>query len=570
MKLTIGKKIFSGFTLIIILLIVLSVVSIVNMRSMGNDSKEIDSNWMPAIQNITAIKENILEIDRLTLRVILEGNSSDLERLTSDITSSSEKLANAKKIYVPTISSTEEQVIFDAFIKQEALYMKTLDALWAAGRENNISKAKILINENRAYYIPMIEELDQAIALNIEGANKASESSVNSYESGQTIVLIVSVIATLLGVLIALFFGRMISRPIIALSEAASRMADGDMNVSIDIRSKDEIGDLGNSFNTMVTNINEVLSNINVSSEQVASGSRQVSDSSQALSQGSTEQASSIEQLTASMEEISAQTRQNAIHANQANELSVAASENAVQGNNQMQQMLKAMEEINDSSSNISKIIKVIDDIAFQTNILALNAAVEAARAGQHGKGFAVVAEEVRNLAARSASAAKETTAMIEGSIKKVELGTKIANDTAEALVKIVDGVAKAGTLVASIASASNEQATGIAQVNQGISQVSEVTQTNSATSEECAAASEELSSQAELLKEMVNKFKLRQVGSPFNYDGLSPDIIRMLESVSKRESMNANHQAYKGSRQAAAAKSEVKISLDDMEFGKY
>ena len=253
--------------------------------------------------------------------------------------------------------------------------------------------------------------------------------------------------------------------------------------------------------------ITKLLMEVNTSAEQVAAGTSQVSDGSQEISQGAVEQASAIEQLTASVTQIAEQTRQNAERANQANTMSADVGTIAFNGNEQMKSMLQAMVEINESSENISKIIKVIDDIAFQTNILALNAAVEAARAGIHGKGFAVVAEEVRNLAAKSASAANETTVLIESSIKKAEDGTMIADSTAEALAHIVKGINQVGGVVKEIASSSNEQASGISEINNGIDQLSQVVQTNSATAEEAAAAAEELSSQAEILKQMVAQF---------------------------------------------------------------
>ncbi len=303
-------------------------------------------------------------------------------------------------------------------------------------------------------------------------------------------------------------FGRMVEN-IRNQVYIVEKIASGDL--TIDVKAKSDKDLLGKKLLEMVQNNNEILFNIELAAKQVASGSRQISDSSISLSQGATEQASSIEELTASIEEIELQIERNANNANKANEISEKTKLNAVKGNEQMKEMLNAMEEINLSSSNISRIIKVIDDIAFQTNILALNAAVEAARAGQHGKGFAVVAEEVRNLAARSAEAAKETTVMIEGSIQKAEVGTKIANETAIALNGIVEDISRAAALVNDIAIASNEQAAGISQINQGITQVSVVVQTNSATSEESAAASEELSSQAELLKEQVERFKLKK-----------------------------------------------------------
>ena len=291
-------------------------------------------------------------------------------------------------------------------------------------------------------------------------------------------------------------------------ADLATGIAMGDLDQEIAIMSEND--SLGLALHTMIENLNEIMGRVNLAVTQVSSGSSQVAEASQSLSAGSSEQASAIEEITSSMAELGSKTTRNAEHASEVEQLSRATRDAAENGNKHMQDMVNSMQEISESSREIAKIIKAIDDIAFQTNLLALNAAVEAARAGKHGKGFAVVAEEVRNLAGRSAKAARETAELIEGSVKKVENGTGIVDKTADALSGIVDSAAKVTDLVAEIATASNEQALGISQVNQGLSQVESVTQQNSAFAEEAAATSEQLSGQAMQLRQLVSRFHLK------------------------------------------------------------
>jgi methyl-accepting chemotaxis protein len=289
------------------------------------------------------------------------------------------------------------------------------------------------------------------------------------------------------------------------------RMADNDYTYTMSASYEGAFKQLADAVNRVQDTLNRTLSEINIAAEQIATGSRQVAYGSEQVSLGASDQAGSIEKLSTTIMHIAAQTQENASSAENANQVALKAKTVAEQGNGQMKGMLQAIQEIRRSSEEISKIIKVIDEIAFQTNILALNAAIEAARAGQYGRGFAVVAQEVRNLASRSANAARETTEMIENSINKVKDGTDITEATAVALTQIVASVAQATELVGNITTASEKQALSINQVTQGIDQVSRVVHANTATAEESAATCQELSSQAANLKEMVNRFKLKK-----------------------------------------------------------
>ena len=306
-------------------------------------------------------------------------------------------------------------------------------------------------------------------------------------------------------------------------AELIRSIADGDITVDATLSSEKDV--IGLSLQKMTGNLNSMFGSINTTADQVSAGSKQLSEGAQSLAQGSTEQAASVEELLSAVTEIAEKTRTNTEMAEKAVALADTIKGNAEKGSRHMDDMMAAVNDINEASGSIGKIIKVIDDIAFQTNILALNAAVEAARAGQHGKGFAVVAEEVRSLAAKSAEAAKDTGSLIENSIEKASLGVRIAGETSKSLSEIVSGINESSQLVGDIAHLSEAQTLSIEHVNVGIDQVAQVVQQNSATAEESAAASEEMSSLSTTLQELILQFKIK--------DGQIPHSNRLPSSSS-------------------------------------
>jgi methyl-accepting chemotaxis protein len=475
-------------------------------------------------------------------------------------------------------AGTEMQRHLAAILAQDAEYQKTLSsdqdrrrwesvltavrALQAGGRDleqlaagGKKAEAETFLRENLGPQAAQLErDLDQARAQEMSDATAAQEEGSRLSSRASSLLWAVMLLSLAAAVGLGLWLAALIARPLQRATQSLTQMAEtGEIGARLAITSRDEVGDLarafdrladalesrareaeavaagdltihveaaserdrlGTAFRKMAGALQRMVQQIRDMTNQVAQGAQEVSDASQALSQGATEQASSLEEITSSLTEIGSQSKATAENAGRANQLVAETRKSAEQGNRDMGAMVDAIQQITSSSNQIAKVIKVIDDIAFQTNLLALNAAVEAARAGKHGKGFAVVAEEVRNLAGRSAKAARETADMIEASGKNVESGLAVAQASSESFGRIAADVIKTADLIGEIAAASSEQAQGIAQLSAGLSQIDQVTQRNTASAEQTAAASNELSSSAGRVRDLLSRFRLEQAGT--------------------------------------------------------
>jgi len=557
----VSAKLIVSFLIVIFLAVVIGVIGMVGMSSLNTAQSSLYGENLMAIEAMGNLRE-LFAHERYTMQAIIlhKDEPETVSRTMAQFTTFD---AIAEENFAQYDLTIVDMSLEGAYIEAKETWLtdytflknRVIDLI----NEGRFDEAyELYIAEGALIIDPITSGLSESALINRSWATDADAQGHELFSMLTMLQVGILAAAILIAVFLAIYISRLISKPLIALSafmnkagttgdicmspaelkaittyseakdEIGQTIADSAKlvdhvtyisqeletiaggNLTVNVKRLSEKDTMGNSLHSMVDNLNNMFANIQVSTTQVAAGSKQVADGAQSLAQGSTQQAASIEELSASISEIASKTKENAETAGEAAKLSAAIRENALKGSQQMDDMIIAVKDINEASHNISQIIKTIDDIAFQTNILALNAAVEAARAGQHGKGFAVVAEEVRNLASKSAEAAKDTGVMIQNSMNKAEQGSQIAGSTAESLKDIVVGITESSQLISGIAEASDEQSQSIEQINIGIDQVAQVVQQNSATAEESAAASEEMSSQSAILEDLIARFKLK------------------------------------------------------------
>jgi methyl-accepting chemotaxis protein-1 (serine sensor receptor) len=453
----------------------------------------------------------LLTINELDLTSSIYGDPSQVEAKMNAIEKRAQEVNRHFAAFLATALSADEKPIVDKLSKDLKTFNdKALTPAVAASRGNNVLRVTEIVNGPMEELItPVRAGVSSLIDLQLQEAKLGYADSQQRFAT----VLGISIGFVAFGVLLAAFMGfslvRLIARPLDAAVQVARKVASGDLTQHIEVDSRNETGQLLQALKEMNASLSNTVRAVRHGTETITTASAEIASGNADLSSRTEAQAGSLEETASSMEELTSTVRQNADNARQANQLVLSASEVAMRGGHVVEEVVQTMSSIKDSSRKIVDIIGVIDGIAFQTNILALNAAVEAARAGEQGRGFAVVASEVRNLAQRSASAAKEIKGLIGDSVEKVDAGGKLVDQAGATMGEIVTSVKRVADIMGEITSASQEQSSGIEQINQAITQMDEMTQQNAALVEQAAAAAQSMQNQSVELSRAVSIFKL-------------------------------------------------------------
>jgi methyl-accepting chemotaxis protein len=506
----IGTRLGVGFTLMSVLLLMISVVSFVRLNATQAEIDLILKDRYPKVGMVGEVQNNLAAMARMSRNMLIAGATGDSKKEADGIakarSAGQQTLDELKKL----ITDGKGLQLVNQMESAKAAYFKLLDEYLELIPQFRFDEAdELLQTQLQPAEADYLNRLDALANFQGELMNQAGENVEGTVSAAKTMIVVISAIATVLGVLINILTTRSIVTPVRQAVQVAQTVAAGDLTSRIEAESRDEMGQLLDSLKEMNDGLVKIVGQVRTGTQAIATASGQIAAGNQDLSSRTEEQASSLEETASSMEELTSTVKRNADNARQANQLALAASHVAAKGGDVVAEVVNTMGSINESSKKIVDIISVIDGIAFQTNILALNAAVEAARAGEQGRGFAVVATEVRNLAQRSASAAKEIKELINASVEKVESGSKLVTEAGSTMEEVVSSVRRVTDIMAEITAASQEQSAGIEQVNQAISQMDEVTQQNAALVEEAAAAAQSLQDQAAELASLVSTFRL-------------------------------------------------------------
>jgi methyl-accepting chemotaxis protein len=523
-RLKVGTKLLSAFSILLVLMALMGGLAVWKMADLNTNCTELATNWMPATNTANDLNTLVADFRIKEFRHLAADNPDEVaaaERDMDEIRTNADKLVDTLQ---GMASSPEEQKVLAELSKVWDDYLVQNEKIVALSREGKKEDGEDLLQGTSfQLYEKVGELLDKEVDINSVGGDGEIKSALEAYTLGRNTTLGVLGLNIVLGLALSFTIARAITGPLNQAVTVLKQVAEGDLTARLNVTNRDEVGQMADSLNQAVDSMQEALSEVRSVADNVASASQQLAAASQQISTGAQEQASSLEETASSLEEITATIRQNADNADQANQLSARSREVAEKGGKVVGDAVTGMQEINAASKRIADIITAIDEIAFQTNLLALNAAVEAARAGEQGRGFAVVAGEVRNLAQRSAGAAKEIKGLIQDSVRKVEVGTNLVNQSGETLSEIISSVKRVTDIVAEISAASREQATGIEQVNRAVSQMDQVTQENASQTEELSGTAEGLSGQAEGLQQLVRKFTLDTAKTKSHAPSASP-----------------------------------------------